>query len=161
MWYLLEASNGKFSVVYEMREMDPWKLRESKEGDPEVVCGRQCRKQVDGLVEPVEQLCEEVETVRSFCYLGNRVNASGGCEAAVTARARIGWVKFKECGELLNSKRFLLKMKGMVYWSCVRLAMLYGSETWCLRYRHLFRRDDGHVLRKALEFEVKGTRKRG
>ena len=24
-------------------------------------------------------------------------------------------------------------MKGMVYRSCVRLAMLYGSETWCLR----------------------------
>ena len=61
------------------------------------------------------------------------MNASGGCEAAVTARARIGWVKFKECGELLNSKRFLLKMKGMVYWSCVRSVMLYGSETWCLR----------------------------
>ena len=33
------------------------------------VCGR-CKKQVDGLVEPVEQLCEEVETVRGFCYLG-------------------------------------------------------------------------------------------
>ena len=28
-------------------------------------------------------------------------------------------------------------------------------------YRHVLRRDDGHVLRKALEFEVKGKRKRG
>ena len=89
MWYLWEASNGKFSVM--------------------------------------------CETVRGFCYLGDRVNASGGCEAAVTARARIGWVKFRECGELLNSKRFSLKVKGMVYQSCVRVAMLYGSETWCLR----------------------------
>ena len=96
------------------------------------VCGR-CKKQVDGLVEPVEELCEEVEMVRGFCYLVDRVNASGGCEAAVTARARIGLVKFRECGELLNLKRFLLKMKGMVYRSYVRLAMLYGSETWCLR----------------------------
>ena len=26
---------------------------------------------------------------------------------------------------------------------------------------HVLRRDDGHVLRKALEFEVKGKRKRG
>ena len=51
----------------------------------------------------------------------------------MTARARIGWVKFKEYRELLNSKRFSLKMKGMVYWSCVRLAMLCGSEIWCLR----------------------------
>ena len=28
-------------------------------------------------------------------------------------------------------------------------------------YRHVLRRDDGHVLRKALKFEVKGKRKRG
>ena len=83
---------------------------------PSFVCGR-CKKQVDGLVELVEDLCEEVETVRGFCYLGDRVNASGGCKAAVTARARIGWV---------NSKRFSLKVKGMVYRSYVRLAMLYG-----------------------------------
>ena len=92
------------------------------------MCGR-CKQVDNGLVEPVEVLWEEVETVRSFCYLGDRVNASGGYEAAVTARARIGWVKFKECGELLNSKRFSLKTKEMVYRSCVRIAMLHGSKT--------------------------------
>ena len=32
------------------------------------------------------------------------MNANGACGAAVTARARIGWVKFKECRELLNSQ---------------------------------------------------------
>ena len=49
--------------------------------------------------------------MRGFCYLGDRVNASGGCKVAVTARTIIRWVKFKECGELLNSNRFLLKTK--------------------------------------------------
>ena len=102
----------------------------------------------------------------------------------------------------------------MVYRSRVRVVMLYGSETWCLReneiailrrteramvrakcgaklmekkrtedlmemlglketvvqmakangvrwYSHVLRRNDGHVLRKVLEFEVKGGRKRG
>ena len=68
----------------------------------------------------MEELCEEVETVRDFCFLGDRVNAGSGNEAAVTARARIGWVKFRECGELLNSKRFSLKLKGMVYYMGVR-----------------------------------------
>ena len=42
-------------------------------------------------------------------------------------------MKFRECGELLLGRTFSLKMKGMVYRSCVRSAMLYGSETWCLR----------------------------
>ena len=72
------------------------------------VCGR-CKEQVDGSVEPVEELCEEVEMMRSFCYLGNRVNANGGCKTAVTAKARIGWVKFKECRELLNSIKSAFK----------------------------------------------------
>ena len=101
------------------------------------VCGR-CKKQADEFMDSVEELCEEVETVRGFCYLGNRVNAGGGCEAAVTARARIGWVKFRECGELLYSKSFSLKPKGMAYRSCVRSAMLYGSETWCLMKNELW-----------------------
>ena len=42
-------------------------------------------------------------------------------------------MKFRECGELLLGRRCSLKTKGMVYCSCVRSAMLYGSETWCLR----------------------------
>ena len=121
MWYLWEASNGKFFVMCEMQEMDPWKMHESKEGDPDVG-ERFCvwNMQADGFMDSVEELCEEVETVRGFCYLGDKVNGGGGCEAAVTARARIGWVKFRECGELMNSKRFSLKLKGMVYRSCVR-----------------------------------------
>ena len=96
------------------------------------VC-RRCEDIGDGKEEPVEVLCDEVETVKGFCYLGDRLNASGGCETAVTARVRIGWMKFRECGELLLGRRFSLKMKGMLYRSCVRSAMLHGSETWCLR----------------------------
>ena len=54
-------------------------------------------------------MCDKVETVKGFCSLGNRLNASGGCEAAVSARTRVGWKKFrefKECGEILIGKRF-------------------------------------------------------
>ena len=172
------------------------------------------RSKLMRFMNSVEELCEEVETVRGFCYLGDMVNAGGGYEVTVTARARIGWVKFKGMQGVAELKQFSLKLKGMVYRSCVRSAMLYGSETWCLRenemailrrteramvramcgaklmekrrtedlmemlglketavqmakangvrwYRLVLRRDDGHVLRKALEFEVRGKRKRG
>ena len=45
---------------------------------------------MEEMVDLIEKLCNEVETVIGLCYLGDRLNASGGCEAAVTARVRIG-----------------------------------------------------------------------
>ena len=92
------------------------------------VC-RRCTDVGDGTEEPVEVLCDEVEIVKGCCYLGDRLNASGGCETAVTSRVRIGWMKFRECEELLRGRRFSLRMKKMVYCSCIRSAMLYGRET--------------------------------
>ena len=65
------------------------------------VC-RRCADVGAGTEEPVEVLCDEVETVKGFCYLGDRLNASGRCEIAVTSRVRIGWMKFRECEELLS-----------------------------------------------------------
>ena len=65
--------------------------------------------------------------------LGDGLNSGGGCEAAVTAKVRIGWARFRECGELLLGYRFPLRIKGKVYRCCVRSAILYGSEAWCLR----------------------------
>ena len=62
----------------------------------------------EGIVEPGEEisLFDQVDFVKSFCYLGDRLNASGGIEAAVTARMRIGWIKFRECRELLYGRNF-------------------------------------------------------
>ena len=77
----------------------------------------------------------------------DRLNASGGSEAAVTAKTRIGWIKFRECEELLYGKNFSLKMKGRIYESCVRSAMLYGSETWCLREMAILRRTEKARIR--------------
>ena len=75
------------------------------------VC-RRCTDVGDGTEEPVEVLCDEVEAVKGFCYLGDRLNTSGGCETAVTLRVGFGWMKFRECGELLRGRRFSLRMKG-------------------------------------------------
>ena len=81
-------------------------------------------------MEPGEEISflDQVDFVKSFCYLGDKLNASGGSKAAVTARMKIGWIKFRECGELLYGRKFLLKVKGRIYHSCIRPAMLHGSE---------------------------------
>ena len=92
------------------------------------ICSK-CR----GMVDSIGKLCNDVETVNGFCYLEDRLNANGGCEAAVAARVRIGWVRFRKCGKLLLENSFLLKMKGKVYRFCVRSAIMYGSKAWCLK----------------------------
>ena len=55
-----------------------------------------CVDTKEGIVEPGKEISffDQVGFVKSFCYLGDRLNASGGSEAAVTARTRIGWIKF-------------------------------------------------------------------
>ena len=55
-----------------------------------------------------------METVREFAYFHDKVTAGGGCEAAVTASTSCGWVKFRECGELLYGRKFPLRLKGVV-----------------------------------------------
>ena len=65
-------------------------------------------------------MCDEVETVGEFTYLGDKVSAGGGCEAVVTARARCGWVNLRECGDLLHSRRFRHMLKTAIYKSNVR-----------------------------------------
>ena len=57
-----------------------------------------------------ERLCDEVEAVREFTYIGDFVSAVGGCEAAVTARTRCGWVKFRQCCDLLYGRIFYLML---------------------------------------------------
>ena len=49
------------------------------------VCSK-CKGIMEGTVDSIEKLCAEVETVNGFCYLGDRLNSSGGREAAVIAR---------------------------------------------------------------------------
>ena len=175
---------------------------------------RKCEGNIGDALEQEERLCDEMETVRKFAYLVDRVSAGGGCEASVTERTRCGWVKFGKCGELLYGRRFRLELKGAVYRSYVRPAILYESEAWCLKeseieilrkpersivrvmcgvqlenrkrstylmfvlglsetkdklamansvrwYGHVLGREDGHVLRRTLDFEVDVQSKKG
>ena len=98
---------------------------------------------------PDKILCDGVETVSNFSCLGDRLNATVACETAVTARTRIGWMKFRECSEILKGRRFSLKLQRKVYKSCVRSAILYGSEAWCLREKEMaiLRRTERAMIR--------------
>jgi len=61
------------------------------------------------------------------------LSVDGDADAAVEARIRIGWNKFRQLVPLLTNKDVSLIMKGTLYCSCVRSSMLHGNETWSVR----------------------------
>ena len=50
--------------------------------------------------------------------------------AAVEARIRIGWNKFRQLVPLLTNRDISLIRRGRLYSSCVRSSMLHGSDSW-------------------------------
>ena len=105
-----------------------------------------CKRCVNGVINREEAktgLSDGIERVESFVYLGDKLNADGGCLSAVTARVRVGWMKFRELSGVLCGRKWSVKMKGRVYKACVRAAIVYGGETWTVR------KEEEGVLRRA------------
>jgi len=75
----------------------------------------------------------KLELVDKVCYLGDMLSVDGDADAAMDARIRIGWNKFRQLAPLLTNKDLSLIMRGRLYSSCVRSSMLHGSETWPVR----------------------------
>ena len=57
-------------------------------------------------------------------YLGDMLNGGGGVNSASVARVRCAWRKFKELSRILTRKEVSLKLKGKLYVTCVRSAMV-------------------------------------
>ena len=77
---------------------------------------------------------------------------------AVLRRPKRAMVREMYDTKLMEKKRTedLMEILGLKE-TVVQMAKVNGVR-W---YGHVSRRDDGHVLKKALEFEVKGKRKQG
>jgi len=71
--------------------------------------------------------------VDKFCYLGDMLSVDGDADAAVEARIRLGWNKFRQLVPLLTDRDISLIKRGRLYSSCVQSTMLHGSETWPVR----------------------------
>ena len=62
----------------------------------------------------------KLELVDKFCYLGDMLSVDADADAAVEARIRIGWNKFRQLVPLLTIDVVSLIMRGRLYSSCVR-----------------------------------------
>jgi len=61
----------------------------------------------------------KLELVVKFFYLVDMLSMDGDADAAVEARIRIGWNKFRQLAPLLTNKDISLTMRGRLYSSCV------------------------------------------
>ena len=85
--------------------------------------------------EPVKILGEELERVTHFKYLGTSMEEEGGMETEITKRVGAGWRNWKKCSGVLCDRRVPVKLKGKVYKTVIRPAMLYGAEMWATTKR--------------------------
>ena len=163
--------------------------------------------------EPVKILGEELQRVHHSKYLGSSVEETGGMTTEISQRVSSAWRNWKRCSGVLCDRRMPVKLKGKVYKTVVRPALLYGTETWAttrgqearlevnemrmLRwmcgvtrrdnirndhirgttrvvqaskkitekrlkwYGHVSRMKDEHIVRRMLDVEIPGKRRRG
>ncbi|KAK3528704.1 hypothetical protein QTP70_009956 [Hemibagrus guttatus] len=79
--------------------------------------------------------CEEVKKVQEFKYLGSTVQSNGECGKEVKKRVQAGWNGWRKVSGVLCDRKISARIKGKVYRTVVRPAMLYGLETVSLRKR--------------------------
>ncbi|KAK3524421.1 hypothetical protein QTP70_027975 [Hemibagrus guttatus] len=78
---------------------------------------------------------EEVKKVQDFKYLGSTVQSNGECGKEVKKRVQAGWNGWRKVSGVLCDRKISVRIKGKVYRTVVRAAMLYGLETVSLRKR--------------------------
>ena len=58
---------------------------------------------------------------------------NGDFNAEMTHRIQTGWQHWKRVSGILCDRRISLRVKGKVYKTVVRPAMMYGAETWAVK----------------------------
>ncbi|KAI5106213.1 hypothetical protein C0J45_3910, partial [Silurus meridionalis] len=77
-----------------------------------------------------------VEKVEEFRYLGSTLQSNGECVREVKKRVQAGWSGWRRVTGVICDRRVSARVKGKVYRTVVRPAMLYGLETVALSKRH-------------------------
>ncbi|MCI4395558.1 hypothetical protein PGIGA_G00182000 [Pangasianodon gigas] len=99
---------------------------------------------------------EEVKKVQEFKYLGSTVQSNGECGKEVKKRVQAGWNGWRKVSGVLCDRKISARIKGKVYRTVVRPAMLYGLESVALRKRQESELEVAEL--KMLRFSLEVTR---
>ena len=80
---------------------------------------------------------EKVKRAKNFKNLGSTVSSDGRCEKEVRRRIQAGWMSWRKLSGVLCDRKLSAKVKGKMYKSVVRPAMLYGMETMAVTERQM------------------------
>ena len=75
--------------------------------------------------EELKLQLEKLKRAKNFKYLGSTVSGDGRCEEEVRRRIQAGWMSWKKVSGVLCDKKLSARVKGKMYKSVVRPAMLY------------------------------------
>ena len=70
---------------------------------------------------------ENLERVNTFKYLGATLEENGDLDAEMTHIIQSGWKSWKRVSRILCDRRISLRIKGKVYKTVIRPAMMYGA----------------------------------
>ena len=71
---------------------------------------------------------ETVKRVKTFTYLGSTLAEDGELDAEFTHRVQSGWKNWKRLSGILCNRRMNVRIKGKVYRTVVRPALMYGGR---------------------------------
>ena len=78
--------------------------------------------------ETVKMEDTKVPRVKEFKYFRSMVQESGSCEREVKKRVQARWNRWRKVSGVICNRRLPARVKGKVYSSVVRPAMMYGLE---------------------------------
>ena len=107
--------------------------------------------------ETVKMENTKVPRVKKFKYLGSTMQESGGCEREVKKRVQEGWNECRRVSGVICDKRLPARVKGKMYSSVVRPAMVYGLETVAVTKKQMEKMEVAEM--KMLRFTMGMTRK--
>ena len=107
--------------------------------------------------ETVKMDDTKVQRVKKFKYLGSTVQENGSCEREVKKRVQEGWNGWRKVSGVICDRRLPAKVKGKVYSSVVRPAMVYGLETVAVTKKQVEEMEVAEM--KMLRFTMGMTRK--
>ena len=71
--------------------------------------------------------------MNTFNYLGATLAENGDLDAEITHRIQSGWENWERVSGILCDQRISLRVKGKVYKTVARPAMMYGAEMWAVK----------------------------